>query len=174
VTYAYLGASVVGVVLLLASLLGGHDHGAAHDADSDAPAFALLSVRVWTYVLAFGGATGLLLRLFARAGEPTSAISAVVVGVAAAAMARALIRRAAGEGASGTVRTEDLVGKTGDVVVPFAGKATGKVRVRVAGSDVDLLATTDDGDPLDRRDEVLILEVREGGTAVVTRNPASK
>lgn len=174
--YAYIGASVVGVLLLLASLFGaGHDHAASHDADGDAsPALALLSVRVWTYVLAFGGITGLLLRRVAHAHEPMSAIGACVVGVAAAAMARAMIRRAASEGDSGTVRVEDLLGKTGDVVVPFSGKATGKVRIRVGGGDVDLLATTDDGEPLKRHDGILIVEVRDGMTAVVTRNPASK
>jgi membrane protein implicated in regulation of membrane protease activity len=176
VLYAYLGAFLVGLVLLAASLLGtGHDHAVSHDGDGDAsPAFALLSVRVWTYILAFGGATGLLVRLVAREKEPLPAIAAVVVGVLAAAMARMLIRRAAGHGESGTVRSADLVGKTGDVVVPFAGSATGKVRVRVAGSDVDLLATTADGEPLEKRDEVLIIEMRDEGTAIVTRNPASK
>jgi membrane protein implicated in regulation of membrane protease activity len=175
VLYAYLGAAVVGAVLLLASVLGaGHDHAAAHDADDASPALALLSVRVWTYFLTFGGLTGVLLRLVARAHEPLSGIGASVVGIGAAAIARTLIGRAAGEAPSGTVRPADLVGKTGDVVVPFGGKATGKVRVRVGGADVDLLATTDDGEPLERHDEVLVVEVREGSTALVTRNPTAK
>jgi membrane protein implicated in regulation of membrane protease activity len=175
VLYAYLGAAVVGAVLLVASILGaGHDHATAHDADHDSPALALLSIRVWTYILTFGGLTGLLLRLVAHAHEPLSGIGAALVGVTAAVIARTLIAKAAGEGPSGTVRTADLVGKTGDVVVPFGGKATGKVRVRVGGADVDLLATTDDGEPLERHDEVLVVEVREGSTAVVTRNPAGK
>ncbi len=42
--------------------------------------------------------------------------------------------------------------------------------MRVAGADVDLLATTEDGEPLEKRDEVLIVEMRAEGTAVVTRN----
>jgi hypothetical protein len=72
------------------------------------------------------------------------------------------------------VRASDLVGRSGAVMVPFGGAATGKVRVRVAGADVDLLATTDDSDPLAREDEVLIVEVRAGGSALVTRNPMSR
>jgi hypothetical protein len=72
------------------------------------------------------------------------------------------------------VRSTDLVGKSAAVLVPFGGAATGKVRVRVAGADVDLLATTDDGQPLSRSDEVLIVEVREGGAALVTRSPTSR
>jgi hypothetical protein len=89
-------------------------------------------------------------------------------------MARFVIGRASRAGASGMVKPADLVGKSAAVVVPFGGSATGKVRVRVAGADVDLLATTDDGEPFDRHDEVLIVEVREGGSALVTRNPTSK
>jgi membrane protein implicated in regulation of membrane protease activity len=179
VLYAYLALAIVGLVLLGASLFGaGHDHAASHAGagtgegeGQGSPALALLSVRVWTYVLAFGGVTGVLLRLVGHEGEPVSAIGAAVVGVTAAVMARWVIGRASRQGASGTVKSEDLVGRTADVIVPFAGGATGKVRVRVAGADVDVLATTDDGEALDRHDEVLIVEVREGGSALVTRNP---
>jgi membrane protein implicated in regulation of membrane protease activity len=170
----YVAAAIVGLVLLGASLLGaGHDHAAAHDGSGDgesSPWLALLSVRVWTYLLAFGGATGLLLRLVAREGEPMSAIGALFVGAAAAVMARVVIGRASREGPSGTVHAMDLVGRTGDVIIPFAGSATGKVRVRVAGDAVDILATTDDGEALGRNDEVLIVEVRDSGVALVTRN----
>ncbi len=177
-SYVYVAAAIVGLVLLAASLFGaGHDHGAGHDASTDgdaSPMLALLSVRVWTYLLAFGGVTGVLLRFVGREGEPTSGIGAVVVGVLAAGMARFVIGRASRGGASGTVRSTDLVGKSASVLVPFAGASTGKVRVRVAGADVDLLATTEDGHPLSRDDEVLIVEVREGGAALVTRSPTSK
>ena len=176
--FVYVAASVVGLVLLGVSIFGvGHDHAASHDGSSDgdgSPMLALLSVRVWTYVLAFGGVTGLLLRYLGHEGEPTSGIGALVVGVLAAGMARVVIGRASRRGASGMVRSEDLVGKSAAVIIPFGGEATGKVRVRVAGADVDLLATTEDGQPLDRHDEVLIVEVREGGSALVTRSPSSK
>ena len=176
--YVYVVAAIVGLVLLAASLFGaGHDHATGHDGSGDgdaSPMLALLSVRVWTYLLAFGGLTGVLLRYLGHEGEPTSGIGAVVVGVLAAVMARVVIGRATRSGASGMVRSEDLVGKSAAVLIPFGGETTGKVRVRVAGADVDLLATTEDGQPLDRHDEVLIVEVREGGSALVTRNPTSK
>jgi membrane protein implicated in regulation of membrane protease activity len=174
VFYAYVAAAVVGLVMLVASLLGaGHDHAAGHDGSphETSPALALLSVRVWTYVLAFGGATGALLRLVAHSGEPASGIAAACVGVAAAAMARTVIGRASRAGPAGTVRPEDLAGRTAEVLVPFASGATGKVRVRVAGADVDLLSTAEGGEEFDRHDEVLIVELRPGGTALVTRNP---
>jgi len=178
VLYVYVAAAIIGMALLAASLLGaGHDHAAGHDGSGDgeaSPVLALLSVRVWTYLLAFGGVTGVLLRYVGHEGEPTSGIAAVVVGVVAAVMARVVIGRATRSGASGTVRAADLVGKSAAVLIPFGGTATGKVRVRVAGADVDLLATTEDGEPLGRHDDVLIVEVRDGGSALVTRNPTSK
>lgn len=181
VVYVYVACAIVGLLLLGASLLGaGHDHDASHagvergEHGEGSPMLVLLSVRVWTYVLAFGGVTGVLLRHVARVGEATSAIGAVVVGVLAAAMARVVIGRASRAGASGTVRSQDLVGRTADVIVPFTGSATGKIRVRVAGADLDVLATTDDAEALAQHDEVLIVEVRDGGSALVTRNPASK
>jgi membrane protein implicated in regulation of membrane protease activity len=176
VFYVYVAAAIVGLVLLGASLFGaGHDHAAGHHVSSDgegSPLLALLSVRVWTYLFAFGGATGVLLRLVGREGEPQCGIGAVVVGTAAAVMARVILGRLSRAGASGTVHAHDLAGRTGDVIIPFAAGATGKVRVRVAGEAVDVLATTDDGEPLGRNDEVLIVEVREGGSALVTRNPS--
>jgi|HubBroStandDraft_1064217.scaffolds.fasta_scaffold13256_2 membrane protein implicated in regulation of membrane protease activity len=176
VLYIYIAVAVVGLVLLGASLLGtDHDHAAGHDGSGDgegSPMLALLSVRVWTYLFAFGGVTGVLLRLVGREAEPMSAIGALFVGTAAAVMARVILSRASRAGPSGTVHAKDLVGRTGDVIIPFAGGATGKVRVRVAGDAVDVLATTDDVEPLGRNDEVLVVEVREGGSAMVTRNPS--
>jgi hypothetical protein len=180
VVYVYVALAVVGLVLLGASLLGaghgGHDTGDGHDGATDhaSPVLALLSVRVWTYLLAFGGLTGALLRVIGREGELVSALGALTVGVAAAAMARLIIGRASRAGASGTTQARELVGRTADVIVPFAGGKTGKIRVRVAGGDVDVLATADEGEALSQHDEVLIVELKEGGTALVTRNPASK
>ncbi len=142
--------------------------------DDASPASALLSVRVWTYLLAFGGITGVLLRTVGRVHEPKAAVGALAVGAVAAAMARAIIGRASREGrARARCSRGDLVGQDRAVIVPFAGGATGKIRVRVAGADVDVLATAE-GEGLDQHDEVLMVEVREGGTALVTRNPASK
>lgn len=175
--YLYLAAAVIGLVLLGASVFVGHDHAATHDGSGDgegSPMLALLSVRVWTYLLAFGGVTGVLLRLVGHEGEPLSAVVALGVGGVAAAMARFVIGRATRAGDSGMVQSTDLVGLTGAVIVPFGGSATGKVRVRVAEADVDVLATTDDGEPLGRDDEVLIVEMREGGSAVVTRTPGKE
>lgn len=176
VLYGYVSAGVVGLMLLVASLAGaGHGHALGHDpGDQPSPAVALLSIRFWTYVLAFGGVTGASLRIGLRAGEPASAIASALVGTAAGAMAQIVIGRATRRGRAGTVLPADLVGRSARVVVPMEPGATGKVRTRVAGGDVDLLAMGDGPEPFDRNDEVLIVEMRPEGTALVTRNPTSK
>lgn len=173
VVYAYTAAAVIGLVLLAASLLGaGHDHDAGHAAGHDeSPIFALLSVRVWTYILTFGGLTGLVLRFVTPVAEPWRAMFALGGGIAAAALARGLIAGASRRGPSGTVKRADLVGRSASVVVPFQTGSTGKVRVHVAESDVDLLAMTDDGDPLSSGEEVIVVELRDDGAVVVTRAP---
>lgn len=171
--YGYTAAAVVGLVLLVASLFGaGHDHDVGHTAGGghESPAFALLSARVWTYLLTFGGVTGLLLHFVAPVREPLRAVIALGVGVAAASIARVVISRASRGGPSGTMKQADFVGSTGRVLVPFQSGSTGKVRIRVAEADVDLLATTDDAEVLDRGAEILVLELRGDG-AVVTRAP---
>jgi membrane protein implicated in regulation of membrane protease activity len=184
VLYVYLFATIVGAVMLAASLFGGHHGGIEHDAGGDAGgadthgaeqnaesiALRIFSVRVWTYLLAFGGATGMLLRTVARMNEPLTALLSLTVGAVAGGLAQTVIRRATQTGESGTVTRVDLVGKTGGVVVPFARGQTGKVRVRVKGADVDILAVTEDDPGLGARDEVLVVEMREG-SALVTRSP---
>ena len=177
--HVYLAASLIGAVLLVASLvLGGHGVGhdvdasgaGGHEAGAASLALQFFSVRFWTYVLAFGGGTGVLLRWLAGVGEPLAALVAASVGFAAATAARFALLKAAGGQASGTVTTGDLVGRTAGVVVPFGKGTTGKVRVRVRGEQVDMLALTDDGAELGASDEVLIVEVRDG-SAVVTLSP---
>ncbi len=185
VLYAYVFATILGAVMLGASLLGGHhgemDHEVGgtdldgHDSASAMESFALriFSVRVWTYLLAFGGITGLLLRTVAHVSEPTTALVSLAVGGVAGVIAQTLIARATATGDPGTVSRGDMVGKTGEVIVPFARGATGKVRVHVKGADVDVLAVTEDERTIGPHDEVLVVEMRDG-SALVTRSPVAK
>jgi len=107
VLFVYVSSAIVGLVLLIASMQGaGHGHAVVHDGEGEAdcsPMLALLSVRAWTYLLAFGGATGAALRTLGRQGEPWSAIGALTVGFSAALMAMVFIAKASRAGASGTV-----------------------------------------------------------------------
>jgi membrane protein implicated in regulation of membrane protease activity len=175
----YLAALVVGGALLGFSLLGGHGHDVGHDVDhgggheGSAIAAALASVRFWTYLLAFGGACGVLLRTLAHTPEPLGGLLSLGAGAGAGLLAQTLIARATSGGDVGTLSERDLVGRLAQVLVPFAKPQTGKVRVQLRDNLVDVLAVTDEEGELDAKQEVVILEMRDG-CALVSRSAAKE
>jgi membrane protein implicated in regulation of membrane protease activity len=172
--YVYLFTTILGGVLLGVSVLGGHDGDADAgelDHGSDGAA-SWLSLRVWTYLFAFGGATGLLLTWLALASPLVIGLVAAGVGITAGLGARAVIRRMLTSGEGGTVRQDELRGRTAQVLLPAAKGATGQVRLMVRQSTVDLLAVCDEAD-LPARGEVLIVDVKDG-VATVTPSPTAK
>jgi hypothetical protein len=177
---AYAVSAVAGGVLLAASLVsghGGHGHGGevagdgSGHAGEQGVALQFLSLQLWTWFFAFGGAAGLLLRGLAGVPEPLCALLSGGVGLASALGARLILRRAAQakDSESGTVHDAELPGKSGEVMVPFGPGATGKIRVRARGSLVDLLATTDEPGEVELGEEVTILEVKDGLASVVRK-----
>ena len=184
--YLYLAALIFGGVLLGSSvLLGGHDD-ADFDADTDFDSEAevahehgvggdfllwpLRSLRFWTFFLASFGLTGILLHGFGIAGT-IGAIGALIAslavgsvsGLAAATIIRRLIHDESGRAAS----SQDYIGKSAKVLVPVRAQSVGKIRVRVKGQQVDLLAVTDEDD-LTSDDEVIVIEM-EGTRARIAR-----
>ena len=63
----------------------------------------------------------------------------------------------------------DVVGAGAEVLLPVAAGAAGKVRVRLKGRAVDLLAVTDDDEALAAGQHVMVLSMRDDGHVVVTR-----
>ena len=186
-TYLYLGALIFGGVLLGSSiLLGGHedldgDLDGDLDVDGDADAdgdldkdidvggadflFWLKSLRFYTFFLAFFGLTGLMLDGFGLVANSWVAFAiatamGATVGVGATAAIRALSKEQSGENFT-------YVGKNAHVLVPVSKGSPGKIRVRVAGNLVDLLATTDEAE-FGANDEALIIEM-DGTRARIAR-----
>ena len=122
----------------------------------------LLSVQLWTYLLAFGGLTGLLLRSLAHVAEPVAGGCALAVGLGTALAARAVMRRVIGNTDSGTTSHERLVGSSAQVLIPAGAGSTGKVRLTARGQTIDLLARASDGGELVADSQVSILDVRDG------------
>lgn len=145
-----------------------HSH---HGSGLGAAALQLLSLQLWTYLLAFGGLTGLLLRTLGHVGEPMAGLCALSVGLGTALTARKVLRGLAREVDSGTVDAERLLGATAEVLVPADAGKTGKVRLSVRGQTVDLLARASDGSALTAGAEVVILEVKDGVAEVTTEVP---
>lgn len=182
-SYLYLFALIVGGGLLGASILLGGSDGDADVGDTEAdlggdpdlavqagfPSFlsSFLSLRFWTFFSAFFGLTGLTLRLLLHSvwlELPAAIVAGTAAAAGAAAVFRALSRDTGGE----TVSSRDYIGKTARVVVPIGTDSVGKVRVRVKGQSVDLLATGVDPEDFRGREEVLIVEM-EGPRARVAR-----
>ncbi len=152
---------------------GSHDGHPAHEAAGHVAGLSatlgwLLSVQLWTYLLAFGGLTGLLLRTVARVPEPLAGGCALAVGLVTALGARAVLRRALGSSDSGMVSYDRLVGSSAQVLIPADPGGTGKIRLTAGGQLLDLLARASDGGALPAGARVSILDVRDG-TAEVLR-----
>lgn len=149
---------------------GGAGHGTLLGSLGSA-ALMVFSLQLWTYILAFGGLTGLLLRTVGHVGEPTAALCALGVGLGTAVTARKVLRRMTREVDSGTVDAERLLGATAEVLIPADAGRTGKVRLHVRGQTVDLMAHAHDGSALTAGAEVVILEVKDGVAEVTTELP---
>ncbi len=190
--FVYLFAAVAGCLLVLVSLVGGAHHDGSADGDGEPltgagthdatgasqghPAHEaaghaaglgaalgwLLSVQLWTYLLAFGGVTGLLLRTVARMPEPLAGGCALTVGLVSALGARAVMRRVLGSTDGGTTSHESLVGSSAQVLIPAEPGGTGKIRLTARGELLDLLARASDGGALPAEARVSILDVRDG------------
>jgi membrane protein implicated in regulation of membrane protease activity len=172
--YLYIFALIVGGLLLGASLLlGGHgDHGAEVHHDTATPAGAgdpqgiesfmlwMLSARFWTFFAAFFGITGLVLDGFGVVSSPiVAALCATGMGLFAGFFASWLVRLMTAESSNSAVSSTDYVGKTGRLLVGFGPGATGKIRLEVKGSTIDLLCTAMDDATYETRDEVIVVEM---------------
>ena len=122
---------------------------------------------MWTYLLAFGGLTGLLLHGVAGTPEPLTAVLSAGVGLTSGLGARWAMTLASASGGEGTVASPALVGRTGILLLPCGPGQTGQVRLTVKGSTIDLLATTADPNGLRVGQEVLVIGANGGEARVV-------
>jgi hypothetical protein len=151
---------------------GGQGHSVGFHGLSAAAMF-FLSLQLWTYLLAFGGLTGLLLRLFAHVPEPMAGVCALSVGLGTALGARKVLRRLTAGGDSGTVEQINLIGVSAQVLIPAGPGQTGKVRLVARGQTLDMMARAPDGGALPEHAEVIILDIQDGIAEVTTETTDS-
>jgi membrane protein implicated in regulation of membrane protease activity len=179
----YIASLGLGGVVLLISLAGGHgdghgdagadhgDHGAHAEAESAHNALLLpfLSLRFWTFAAAFFGLTGLVLGGLGLAAPALVPFIAGGVGLgsgyAASQIFRALARKPLGQ-----LGTGGHVGREGKLLLPVGPSQRGKLRLSVAGQQVDLIAETTSERALPAGAPVLIIDMR-GAVAVVEPVP---
>jgi len=192
--YLYISTLIIGGVLLGGSIFlggkdvelggGGHDggggHGGGHDdvsdtteSHGDATGYLtlFLSLRFWTFFLAFFGLTGLVLQGLQLVGPFLALGLALGMGAFTGYGAAAALRLLSKTEANSAVTASDYIGKSARVLVPFGKGTTGKVRLRVRGEAIDMVATAVDEGEFSKREEVLVVEV-EGTVARVARAQA--
>lgn len=68
------------------------------------------------------------------------------------------------------MRSNQLIGLSGIVEIPFDARSKGKVRVSVRGSMVDFVAFTDEAKAFNQGDRVFIVEIKGNKVGVVSEN----
>lgn len=128
-----------------------------------------LSLRFWTYFAAGFGITGGVLTALGSLAAPLVALAAGGTGlVAGLAMAYAMRALKRGE-AHGHVRMTDYQGAEGEVRVAIPPGGAGKIRTRIRGEQIDLLATTAEGETLPAGTRIIIIEMIGAQARVVRR-----
>ena len=174
--HLYLGAVAFGATLLVASvLLGGHhgDHAGHAHAHADGWGWGwapVTSLRFWTFLLAFGGAAGLALS-WLGSSEAVAMGGAIGVGWVSGALAVAIIRALTKRTVSSEIAAKELVGTTGQLLLPAGPSKPGKVRVEVKGRMEDFVAVVvDDGGDLPSGTPVLVVAEGERGSLLVAKH----
>jgi membrane protein implicated in regulation of membrane protease activity len=127
-----------------------------------------LSLRFWTFFLAFFGLTGIVLDGLSLAHPMVALACALLMGGGTGFTAVRVLRSLTRDSTTSSARSADYVGKTARVVIPVGEGRTGKVRVQIKGSTVALLAQGVDDELLGGEAEVLIVEM-DGPRARVAR-----
>jgi len=183
----YLIALIIGGVLLALTLVlggaaehsadtGGADTDHGGDADSDHPSaldavfgwVPVTSLRFWTFFAAFFGGVGTVVSAWGLAGPVPAAVFAIAAGYLSGLIMDRSMRYLRRSDSDSSLAGRDLVGAGAEVLVTVASGAPGKVRVRMKGRSVDLLAETDDEAALAAGQEVTVLAMRDDGRVVVT------
>lgn len=176
--YLYLFATIAGGAVVGASLLGGDkstgdvDSSGGKDlaythGDSGGVLLLFLSLRFWSFFLAFFGLTGLVLDGFGLLPSVITLVIALGAGLIAGLGVSWSVRALASTSSNSAVSVADYVGKSAKVLVPVSKASAGKIRLQLKGNTVDLLAFTDE-EALSTGEEVLVVEV-DGTRARVAR-----
>ena len=166
----FLAIAGVGFLFLMISLVFGEifDHfgdGFDHDMDHGGPGF--FSARVMAvFITAFGG-FGAVGTYYGLGPIPASGVgfaSGLVFGGLIYAFARFLF----GQQASSDVRSSDLVGAVGRVIITIPEGGVGQIRVRIGEELVDKIARTREGILIPENMSVEVEEVL-GETVIVKK-----
>jgi hypothetical protein len=184
----YLGTLAFGATLLIVSLVLGagqkdvdkdvdkdFDKDLSKDLEKDTGADGLdwlpvASLRFWTFLFAFGGATGTLLTYAGSLSTPVVGVVALGVGWGSGVLMVATMRAIRKGSVGSELSPRDLSGESAEVTVPLQKGQVGKVRVVAKGRIFDLIAETDDEERIAAGSKVMILGEGDEGRIQVTKS----
>lgn len=118
----------------------------------------ITSFKFWTFGLCFFGMTGLLLGWLNPSLPASLQLGlAIAMGLLLGTGMAGLLRQLRNRQVDSLVRSSDLVGARGIVVLPFNAQSRGKVQLEVKNSVIELSACTDSPLDFQRGDEVVVL-----------------
>jgi hypothetical protein len=168
----YLGAIAFGVTLLVASfLLGGKDtdHGDGHG-DAGLAWAPIGSLRFWVFFFTFGGGAGYALERM-HSSSVVAGVGAVAIGWVAGALAVTIIRNMTKHSVSSDVHAAELVGMTGELLLPAGPGQPSKVRIDIKGRTEDFVAhLVEEGGNLPTGATVLIVAEGDRGSLLVSKH----
>lgn len=168
----YLGAIAFGATLLIASfLLGGKDtdHGDAH-ADVGIAWAPFGSLRFWIFMFTFGGGAGYALERL-HTSSVVAGVGALAIGWVAGALAVSVIRSMTKHSVSSDIVASELIGMTGELVLPVGPGKPGKVRLDIKGRQEDFVANSvEEAGNLPTGSTVLIVAEGDRGSLLVSKH----
>jgi len=129
----------------------------------------LKSFKFWIFSLCFFGLTGLVLsHLSVPLAPPLVVGVALVMGLGLGTLVAGSLRLLQQQKSDSLVRSDDLIGLTGIVELPFDRTSRGKIRLQVKGSMIDSIAYTEDQRPFNLGDRVLVVSTEQNRLWVVS------
>ncbi len=127
-----------------------------------------LTVKFWTFGSCFFGLTGIVLSKFTpEMSEVAIASISVLIG-SFCGTSMVWVLRNLRHFADSLIRANDLIGQSGKVSIPFDSQSNGKVQLTVKGSNLDLVAFTDEEKGFNKGDRVLVVGLKNNQLWVVT------
>lgn len=128
-----------------------------------------LTIKFWTFGSCFFGLTGIVLSKFNPEMSPGAiALISLVIGSFCGTSMVWVLRNLRRHQADSLIRANDLIGLSGKVSIPFDSQSKGKVQLTLKGSNLDLVAFTDEEKGFNKGDRVLIVGLKNNQLWVVT------
>lgn len=127
------------------------------------------NLKFWTFGSCFFGLTGILL-ITLRTGLPSIAIILIasVMGLICGTTMSGLLLYLRRQQADSLIRHDDLVGLAGTVEIPFDSHTRGKVRLKVKGSILEVVAFTDGDSAFQPGEQVVVVGTQDHRVWVVS------